>query len=181
MAPISRKLTASSTKANVPRSCISRAARRNAPKAARERALPTLTRRTPRAASSAKLNRTPGRPIRTFHRAIDGTDDRRNVFLAGNGGDVPHPGLSANGIVPLSDRECVPGAGGGQGFETEVCQQPRRACVPGIGNDEGAAAPMKRAKREAFFNLRQHVAPGLGHGEIVPRFRKLGGKARLRP
>jgi ABC-type antimicrobial peptide transport system permease subunit len=42
--------------ANVPRSHISRAARRKAPSAARESALPTLTRLTPSSASSARLS-----------------------------------------------------------------------------------------------------------------------------
>ena len=49
----SRGLAASAAKPNVPSSRISRAARRNAPSAVRQSALPTLIRFTPNAASSA--------------------------------------------------------------------------------------------------------------------------------
>ena len=56
MPVISRKLTASAANEKVPESRISRAARRNAPSAARDKELPTLTRLTPSADSSAKLN-----------------------------------------------------------------------------------------------------------------------------
>jgi hypothetical protein len=68
MALISRQLTASFANSNVPWSRISRAARRKAPKAARERALPTLTRLTPSFESSARLRRTPCSPITTLTR-----------------------------------------------------------------------------------------------------------------
>lgn len=71
MALISRGLTASFAKAKVPCSRISRAARRKAPRAARQRALPTLTRVTPIAE----------RPARLVHWAIHGADNSGNVFL----------------------------------------------------------------------------------------------------
>src|SRR6266700_3695033 len=58
--------TASAAKAKVPCSRISRAARRKAPRAARQSALPTLTRLTPIADRSARLSGTPCRPITTF-------------------------------------------------------------------------------------------------------------------
>src|SRR6185369_9013946 len=56
MALISRVLAASPAKAKVPASRSSRAARRKAPRAARQRALPTLTRLTPSAARAARLS-----------------------------------------------------------------------------------------------------------------------------
>ena len=59
IALISRKLTASPANENVPGSRISRAARRNAPSAARGSPLPALTRRTPIVAGPARVSDTP--------------------------------------------------------------------------------------------------------------------------
>src|SRR5262249_1245710 len=56
IALISRGLTASFAKANVPPSRISRAPRRKAPRAARQTPLPTLTRLTPIAERAARLS-----------------------------------------------------------------------------------------------------------------------------
>src|SRR5439155_7153123 len=56
MSLISFELAAWAAKVKVPCSRISRAARRKAPSAARESALPTLTRLTPKAVSSARLS-----------------------------------------------------------------------------------------------------------------------------
>jgi hypothetical protein len=59
-------LTASSAESKAPCSSISRAARRNAPSAPRDKALPTLTRRTPISERIAGLHRTPPSPITTL-------------------------------------------------------------------------------------------------------------------
>ena len=106
----SPKGTASFTKAKVPRSRISRAARIMAPRAARFSADPTLIRRTPSAANSATEKGAPWRPARTLTGLVTAPHRRPDVLGFGEPGRVEHirPGLfeglqPADGVVQSRD------------------------------------------------------------------------------
>ena len=114
-----------------------------------------LDRAADQAGPGAHPNRVGDRPGVVAETVLEVGADRQ-VGRRHDGARVLHHPVTADGVVPLPDREGKSGARGRQGLEPQARQEPRRPRVPGVGQDERPAPLVQGPERARPFRLGPH-------------------------